>query len=263
VQGFWAARWSGAALGWHKRDVNPHLQKYDDLLLEKDENNHIFVPLCGKSVDMAYLSSNTKVSHVVGIDIIKQAAEEFAEDHPALSLKEYQPDESSCDATSSGSIFHGDDITIIVGDLFNLLQMGNEDRAKYITQGSTISAEGESISYLFDSIYDRASMVAIDPSLRNDYATYMGEILRPGGVMLLVTLDRRRVTNDAAKKDGPPFSINESEVRQLYESQDWVDTVELLEEVNDLTTDDDKKRWEKKGVLELHELVFVIRKKKL
>jgi len=248
-------------LGWHKRDVNPHLQKYSDLLVEKDESNRIFVPLCGKSVDMAYLSSNAKVSHVVGIDIIKQAAEEFAEDHPALSLQEYHPEER-CDATSSGSIFHGDDITIIVGDLFNLLEMEHEDRAKYITLGSTVSAEDGSTSYLFDSIYDRASMVAIDPTLRNNYATYMGEILRPGGVMLLVTLDRRKVTDDAAKKGGPPFSIDESEVRQLFESHEWVDTVELLEEVNDLTTDDDKKRWEKKGVLELYELVFVIRKKK-
>ena len=210
---------------------------------------------------MAFLATNPKVSHVVGIDIIKQAAEDFAEEHPALSMKKFQPEES-CDATSSGSIFHGDDITIIVDDLFNLLQMEDEDRAKYITLGSTARAEDGSTSYLFDSIYDRASMVAIDPSLRNDYASFMGDILRPGGVMLLVTLDRRKVTNDAAKRDGPPFSIDESEVRQLYESQEWVDTVELLEEVDDLTSDDDKKRWEKKGVLELHELVFVIRKKK-
>ena len=237
--------------------MNPHLQKYNDLLLEKDESNRIFVPLCGKSVDMAFLATNPKVSHVVGIDIIKQAAEEFAEDHPALSLKEFQPEES-CEATSSGSVYHGDDITFVVGDLFNLLQMENEDRAKYITA----SANDGTTSYLFDSIYDRASMVAIDPSLRNNYAAYMGDILRPGGVMLLVTLDRRKVTNDAAKRDGPPFSIDESEVRQLYESQAWVDTVELLEEVDDLTTDDDRKRWEKKGVLKLYELVFVIRKKK-
>ncbi|KAL7440001.1 hypothetical protein ACHAXM_012186 [Skeletonema potamos] len=258
VQGFWAARWSGTALGWHKHDVNPHLQKYNDLLVERDEKNRIFVPLCGKSVDMAYLASNSKVSHVVGIDIVKQAAEEFSEDHPTLSLKEFRRE--SCDATSSGSIFHGDGITIIVGDLFDLLQMQSEDRAKYITLGSTASTDG-STSYLFDSIYDRASMVAIDPSLRNDYATHIGDLLSPGGVVLLVTLDRRKVTNAAAKSDGPPFSINESEVRQLYESQEWVDTVELLEDVDDLTTDDDKQRWEKKGVLELYELVFVIRKK--
>lgn len=207
---------------------------------------------------MAYLASNSKVSHVVGIDIIKQAAEEFAEDHPSLSLKEFQPE--ICDATTSGSIFHGDDITIIIDDLFNLLQMQSEDRAKYITQGSTAST-CDITSYLFDSIYDRASMVAIDPSSRNEFVTRIGEMLRPGGVMLLVTLDRRKVTDDAAKSGGPPFSIDESEVRQLYESQEWVDTVELLEEVDDLTTDDDKQRWEKKGVLELYELVFVIRKK--
>ena len=109
--------------------MNPHLQKYNDLLLEKDESNRIFVPLCGKTVDMAFLATNPKVSHVVGIDIIKQAAEDFAEENPALSMKKFRPAES-CDATSTGSIFHGDDITIIVDDLFNLLQMEDEDRSE-------------------------------------------------------------------------------------------------------------------------------------
>ena len=225
----------------------------------------MFVPLCGKSVDMAYLASNSKVSHVVGIDIIKQAAEDFAHGHPTLSLMEFQPGnedpEISCDFKSSGSIFHGDGISIIVDDLFYLLHMHNEERAKYINRGSTVSPNNDSTFYLFDSIYDRASMIAIDPSLRNEYATHMGELLTPGGVMLLVTLERRKVSNDAAKSDGPPFSISEKEVRQLYESQKWVESVELLEEMDDLTTDDEKQRWEKRGVLELFELVFVIRKK--
>lgn len=229
----------------------------------------MFVPLCGKSVDMAYLASNSKVSHVVGIDIIKQAAEDFAHGHPTLSLMEFQPGnedpEIACDFKSSGSIFHGDGISIIVDDLFYLLHMHNEERAKYINRyinrGSTVSPNNDSTFYLFDSIYDRASMIAIDPSLRNEYATHMGELLTPGGVMLLVTLERRKVSNDAAKSDGPPFSISEKEVRQLYESQKWVETVELLEEMDDLTTDDEKQRWEKRGVLELFELVFVIRKK--
>ena len=250
--------------------MNPHLQKYGDLLVEKGErSSRVFVPLCGKSVDMAYLASSEKVSHVVGIDIIKKAAEEFAEEHTSLHLKEFQPannedTEQSCEAsTSSGSVFHGDGITIIVDDLFNLLQMQNEERAKYITQGSTVSPDEDdsTSSYFFDSIYDRASMVAIDPSLRQDYATQMGQLLKPSGVMLLVTIDRRKVSNDAAKSDGPPFSINESEVRQLYESQQWVESIEVLAEVDDLITDEDKQRWEKKGVLELFELVFVIRKK--
>ena len=240
--------------------MNPHLQKYGDILVAGSESNRVFVPLCGKSVDMAYLASNERVSHVVGIDIIKQAAEEFAQDHPTLALTEFQlankaDSEQSCDAetTTGTSVFHGNGISIMVGDLFN--------GAKYITQGSTFSPNENDSSYAFDSIYDRGSMVAIDPSLRKEYSTQMGQLLKPNGVMLLVTLDRRKVSNDTAKREGPPFSISESEVRQLYESQEWVESVELLEEVNDLTTDEDKERWAKKGVLELFELVFVIRKK--
>jgi thiopurine S-methyltransferase len=162
----------------------------------------VFVPLCGKSVDMAYLASNSKVSHVVGIDIIKQAAEDFAHGHPTLSLMEFHPGnedpEIACDFKSNGSIFHGDGISIIVDDLFYLLHMHNEERAKYINRGSTVSPNNDSTFYLFDSIYDRASMIAIDPSLRNEYATHMGELLTPGGVMLLVTLERRKVSNDGS-----------------------------------------------------------------
>ena len=77
--------------------MNPHLQKYTDILLlqseeEEDGNStltsRVFVPLCGKSVDLAYLSSHPKVSHVVGIDIVRTAAEEFAAEHPELLLEE-------------------------------------------------------------------------------------------------------------------------------------------------------------------------------
>ena len=248
--------------------MNPHLQKYGDILVAGSESNRVFVPLCGKSVDMAYLASNERVSHVVGIDIIKQAAEEFAQDHPTLALTEFQlpnkaDSEQSCDEeiTTGTSVFHGNGISIMIDNLFNVLHMPNEERAKYITQGSTFSPNENDSSYAFDSIYDRGSMVAIDPLLRKEYSTQMGQLLKPNGVMLLVTLDRRKVSNDTAKREGPPFSISESEVRQLYESQEWVESVELLEEVNDLTTDEDKERWAKKGVLELFELVFVIRKK--
>ena len=79
--------------------------------------------------------------------------------------------------------------------------------------------------------------------------------------MLLVTIDRRETSSDEAKRDGPPFSINEAEVRKLYGGQGWVESVSLLEEVDDLTRDGSKERWAKKGVLQLYELVFVIQKK--
>lgn len=80
--------------------------------------------------------------------------------------------------------------------------------------------------------------------------------------MLLVTLDKRKTSTGEAKMDGPPFSINEEEVRRLYVSQPWVESVTLLDEVDDLEADEDRERWQKKGVLELYELVFLIRKRK-
>jgi hypothetical protein len=55
--------------------------------------------------------------------------------------------------------------------------------------------------------------------------------------------------------------VDGEEVRQLYETQSWVESVTLLEEVDDLTTDADRKRWTERGVLQLFELVFVIKKK--
>lgn len=242
--------------------MNPHLQKYTDILLlqseeEEDGNStltsRVFVPLCGKSVDLAYLSSHPKVSHVVGIDIVRTAAEEFAAEHPELLLEEEKVEsndecanvegnvvEKECSSQSTISKFNGTSLTFLIGDLFAL---PTEDR--------------------FDVIYDRASMVAIHPSLREDYVTLMGKLLQPGGSILLVSLDRRETTTDEAKKDGPPFSINEHEIRQLYESMSWVESVTKLEEVNDLTSDADRERWEKKGVLELYEIVFLIRKKRL
>ena len=37
--------------------------------------------------------------------------------------------------------------------------------------------------------------------------------------------------------DGPPFLVDGEEVRHLYETQAWVESVTMLEEVDDLTTD--------------------------
>lgn len=307
VHSFWSKRWSSPKLGWHLEDINPHLKKYatilfdenndegDDVRINNDAGSRIFVPLCGKSIDLAYLTDHPKVSHVVGIDIVRNAAEEFARDYPHFSIEEVQ----FCDgadndgqATTSGECttdtdneqkqqqntiqkrnsFHGKGISILNGDLFDFLSMSNDDRTSYILDKNPYcntnkpAADNKHLKhktghYLFDSIYDRASMVAIHPSLRHEYANLMGNILRPGGTMLLVTIERRTTTTDDAKVDGPPFSIDELQVRQLYDSQPWVESVTLLEEVDDLEKEEAKERWGKRGVLEMYELVFVIKAK--
>ena len=250
-------QWQGDKLGWHKEDINPHLLKHiNTILLSSNAGNaypipkhNIFVPLCGKSIDLVYLATHTGISNVVGIDIVRNAAVDFASEHTEFTIQEV--DKQQCkeeeddtnnkigkDTTTSIQKFKGNKLTILIDDLF---KMPTNNR--------------------YDIIYDRASIVAIKPSLRQEYVNLMGTLLQPGGSILLVTLDRRTTTSEEAKNDGPPFSLDEKEIRQLYETQNWVESVTLLEEVNDLTTDEDAERWKKKGVLELYELVFLIRKK--
>lgn len=245
------------------------MQKYTHLLLKSEEDERlnddttrIFVPLCGKSVDLAYLAFHPKISHVVGIDIVRDAAEGFASEHPELFIEEVQlPNECgteknspdhTCGHATDNCTFRGKNFTFLIRNIFDFLYMTTDERAKHMSDGTYT---------FFDAIYDRASIVAIKPSQRKDYVTLLGEVLHPGGTILLVTIDRRCTKTDEAKRDGPPFSIDEREVRQLYESQSWVESVTLLDEVNDLTTDEERERWEKKGVLELFEIVFLIRKK--
>jgi thiopurine S-methyltransferase len=271
-----SSQWAAPKLGWHLNDVNPLLEKYTDLWLGIDvENNSVFVPLCGKSVDLAHLASHPKVSHVVGIDIVRDAAEQFASEHPELSMLEYaneittcQGDETdqSCKATSdkecsliNGSLFRGKGITFLLGDLFDFMTMSSDERLNCINRDKPDASKDSS---QFDAIYDRASMIAIEPTKRQDYTILLGSMLRPGGSILLITIEKRTIIKEEAKLSGPPFSIDEMQVRQFYEGLDWVESITLLEERNEINSDADAERWKERGVSEAYELVFLIRKKK-
>jgi thiopurine S-methyltransferase len=57
-------------------------------------------------------------------------------------------------------------------------------------------------------------------------------LLRPGGKILLVTIERN--SGDAVlDQSGPPFSVPEAEVRRLYEGQEWVESVSLLDDAGE------------------------------
>jgi thiopurine S-methyltransferase len=51
---FWLERWERQEIGFHQNEVNPHLlQHWQELNLEG--NKGVFVPLCGKSLDLLWL----------------------------------------------------------------------------------------------------------------------------------------------------------------------------------------------------------------
>lgn len=196
----WKDRWETNTLGWHRTDVNDVIRTHGDKLFPEDdsctENFRIFVPLCGKSLDMAHFARDERVTEVVGLDGIHKSLREFARENPDLGLKE-------AESIPAFEVMKGKNITLLKGDLFDLLHNNAEPVGK------------------FEAVYDRASLVALQPPMREKYLEIMGEIIMSGGRILLVTVE-----HDAGS--GPPFSILESDVRSLYEHRKWVDSVSVL-----------------------------------
>ena len=60
----WLDRWRKGTTGWHRSDINPQLIENINQLTEARPQK-IFVPLCGASLDMKYLSDQG--FHVVGV----------------------------------------------------------------------------------------------------------------------------------------------------------------------------------------------------
>lgn len=102
-------------------------------------------------------------------------------------------------------------------------------------------------------------MVAIDPGLREEYVATMSRLLKPGGRILLATVEKRTGDEEAVTK-GPPYSIAEDEVRRLYGGQDWIKSITLLEEIDEFAGDPDSK-FKQDGVTSMFELYFLIEAK--
>ena len=137
--GWNAGRYSNAGTGFHKADVNPHLKKFQSLLLGSASGSRVLVPLCGKSVDLVHLAEHG--CDVVGVEGVSRALDEFAAEQQFTA-------QSAVVGPFTVRSFHPR-IKICHGDFFKLVQ----------------SVAGE-----FDAVWDRASLVAIDPSTRQQCA---------------------------------------------------------------------------------------------
>ena len=69
-------------------------------------------------------------------------------------------------------------------------------------------------------VYDRAALIALPIDMRREYVTHLANILPPGTRMLLISMDY-----DENKMNGPPFSVNEEEVRSLFDKQYSVEII--------------------------------------
>lgn len=269
----WSDRWKNKRIGFHLKEVNPILVKYASDLLQLPSSNRntcessgeydettaaatatvpspirVFVPLCGKAVDTAYLataaartetetSTSTLVSsiQVVGLEGIRVALEEFIEEHPNLNIsREAIP--RTKDIPFERFVGSGGDddsnngmVSLWKGDYFDLAAAAaKEQETQSLSSTSTSTSSSSSIIGTFGAIYDRASIVAIEPDRREDYVRILDQLLEPGGRILMVALERvvenaNANENDvananaaAATKKGPPYSVPESTIRKLF-----------------------------------------------
>ena len=175
---FWHERWQQGQIGFHQPDYHPALlATWPTLGLAADAR--VFVPLCGRSLDMAWLAARGHT--VVGIELSPIAVEGFFA-HERL--------EPIRDSVGGLERWRAGRYELLCGDFFDL---GPE-------------ALGEVTGW-----YDRAALVALPPDMRRRYVERLGELLPSGARGLLLTHDY-----DQAEMAGPPFSVPPVEVEGLY-----------------------------------------------
>jgi thiopurine S-methyltransferase len=177
---FWTERWQQQQIGFHQAEINKYLQKYWQTVNHEQEGSKVFVPLCGKSLDLLWLREQGHP--VLGIEFSDLAVNDFFGENQLEAQR--QLDDRFMRMSS-------DKIDMLCGDFFHL-------QAPDLTDCHLV--------------YDRASLVALPESSRKRYASHMSEILPDSVRILLVTMEYPQ-----QEMQGPPFSVPETEVFSLYE----------------------------------------------
>ena len=184
---FWHQRWAENKIGFHASAPNPALVKNIDRL-SLSQGSRVFVPLCGKTLDIGWLLSEGHT--VIGVELSRKAIEQLFTELGVL------PEIQSVEGFTR---FSAPDLTIFVGDLFSL----------------TSEMLGQ-----VDAIYDRAALVALPVEMRSGYTSHLVDSTH-AAPQLLVTFDY-----DQACMNGPPFSVSEQEVRTHYSATYTMSLVE-------------------------------------
>jgi thiopurine S-methyltransferase len=174
---FWHDRWEKNEIAFHEGAVNPLLEKHVEQL-NLSNGSRIFLPLCGKTIDIVWLISQG--FKVVGVELSEKAINELFKELgivPKIGI------------TEKLTHYQADNIDIFVGDFFDLSieQLGG-----------------------VDGIYDRAALVALPEDIRQRYVEHMMKITHVASQLLIC------FEYDQMELAGPPFSINTQYVKQYY-----------------------------------------------
>ncbi|MBA2404146.1 MAG: thiopurine S-methyltransferase [Bdellovibrionales bacterium] len=167
---------------WQEGDIRFHQHKFHPQLEafgERFSEGTVLVPLCGKTLDMLYLAS--RGHEVVGVELSSLACRSFFEEHGIpFTVKSIEGFE----------VYGSEQITIWCGDFFKLPQ---------------------NVWDKVSGVYDRASLIALESELRQKYAAEIFNRSTKPIEILLISIEYAE-----GSLAGPPFSVPESEITNLY-----------------------------------------------
>jgi thiopurine S-methyltransferase len=214
---FWHARWQDNQIGFHQDKPTPLLLKHWPSI-GMPVGATVFVPLAGKSLDMVWFASQGY--RVLGVEISPVAVKQFFAEHGVVP---------EVHDTPRGTRYTAGNIELVHGDAFALEAADLVDCA---------------------AAFDRAALIALPPDLRQRYAGELYAKLPQLCRALLITLEY-----PPHEKQGPPFSVPESEVRELF-GHDW--HIDVLERRDIL---EQQPGFAAEGVTKLETVVYRLNRK--
>ncbi|HEY7670106.1 MAG TPA: thiopurine S-methyltransferase [Hyphomicrobium sp.] len=175
---FWRERWRNQDIGFHQPMIHALLEKHWPRV-GLNRGSAVFVPLCGKSLDMVWLAEQGHM--VVGAELSEIAIDSFFAERGL---------EPAVRAVGSFLVKTAGPYELWCGDIFDL----PHDAVAGIA-----------------GVYDRAALVAFPADLQQRYCEKLKELLPAAAPILLITLDY-----DSERMTGPPFAVPRRQVDRLF-----------------------------------------------
>ncbi len=186
---FWHNLWANKEINFHEGEPNSLLVRHFSSL-GLGRGDRVFLPLCGKSRDIAWLLEQGY--RVTGAELNETAVEELFQE---LGI------EPRVEEVDQLHHYSAPDLDIYLGDIFQLSK-----RLLGPVQG----------------VYDRAALVALPRDTRERYTAHLQEVTDTAP-QLLITFQY-----DQSKMEGPPFSITSEEIESHYGDVFEIDQLESL-----------------------------------
>ncbi|WP_067519125.1 thiopurine S-methyltransferase [Endozoicomonas ascidiicola] len=183
----WQAFWKNNDIGFHLDQPNPLLVKHWPKIRAMP-GNMVFVPLCGKTLDMVEL--HQQGHFVLGAELSDIAVEAFFAEQKLKSNRQ---------KAGEHEYWSSDNLAIIHGDFFTLTE-------------SSVPAR---------FVYDRAALVALPPKMQEQYVAQLLRIAPDIEQILLLTIEYDHPENIA-----PPYVITPDRVHELFGEHFEIDLLE-------------------------------------